>query len=137
MSEAGQGRLWGGRFEGGPAEAMFALSKSTQFDWRLAHLDIAGSRAHAKALHRAGLLTEPELAVFGFARAQQVARRDPELAHEVAQGGGIGRGPQVFDDLRLQAAGGEQGRGGPAFRAGVVVEKDQVGHRASAAGDAP
>ncbi len=62
MSEAGQGRLWGGRFEGGPAEAMFALSKSTQFDWRLAHLDIAGSRAHAKALHRAGLLTEPELA---------------------------------------------------------------------------
>lgn len=62
MSEAGQGRLWGGRFEGGPAEAMFALSKSTQFDWRLAPLDIAGSRAHAKALHRAGLLTEPELA---------------------------------------------------------------------------
>jgi hypothetical protein len=36
MTEAGQGRLWGGRFEGGPAEAMFALSKSTQFDWRLA-----------------------------------------------------------------------------------------------------
>ncbi|QIK73221.1 argininosuccinate lyase [Propioniciclava coleopterorum] len=62
MSEAGQGRLWGGRFDGGPAEAMFALSKSTQFDWRLAHLDIAGSRAHAKALHRAALLTDAELA---------------------------------------------------------------------------
>ncbi len=61
MTEAGQGRLWGGRFEGGPAEAMFALSKSTQFDWRLAHLDIAGSRAHARALHRAGLLSDTEL----------------------------------------------------------------------------
>lgn len=61
MTEAGQGRLWGGRFEGGPAEAMFALSKSTQFDWRLAHLDIAGSRAHARALHRGGLLTVEEL----------------------------------------------------------------------------
>ena len=61
MSEAGEGRLWGGRFEGGPADAMFALSKSTQFDWRLARHDIDGSRAHARALHRAGLLTEDEL----------------------------------------------------------------------------
>jgi argininosuccinate lyase len=39
---------------------MFALSKSTQFDWRLARYDIAGSRAHAGALHRAGLLTDDE-----------------------------------------------------------------------------
>ena len=62
MAQAGEGLLWGGRFEGGPAEAMFALSKSTQFDWRLARFDIAGSRAHAKALHRAGLLTDDELA---------------------------------------------------------------------------
>ncbi len=52
-----EGRLWGGRFAGGPSDAMFALSKSTQFDWRLALHDIAGSRAHAKALHAAGYLT--------------------------------------------------------------------------------
>ena len=57
-----QGRLWGGRFEGGPSEAMFALSKSTQFDWRLALHDIAGSRAHAKALVAAGLLTDGQAA---------------------------------------------------------------------------
>ena len=56
------GKLWGGRFAGGPAEAMFALSQSTQFDWRLARYDLAGSRAHARALHRAELLTEDELA---------------------------------------------------------------------------
>ena len=56
------GRLWGGRFEAGPAEAMFALSRSTHFDWRLARYDIAGSRAHARALHRADLLTDDELA---------------------------------------------------------------------------
>nr|NLI50862.1 argininosuccinate lyase [Propionibacterium sp.] len=62
MTQAGEGRLWGGRFTGGPTEAMFALSKSTQFDWRLARYDIAGSRAHARALHRAGLLTDEELA---------------------------------------------------------------------------
>lgn len=56
------GALWGGRFAGGPSEALAALSKSTQFDWRLAPYDIAGSRAHARVLAQAGLLTEQELA---------------------------------------------------------------------------
>ncbi|MFW0183223.1 argininosuccinate lyase [Rothia sp. CCM 9417] len=55
------GALWGGRFAGGPSEALAALSKSTQFDWRLAPYDIAGSRAHARVLAKAGLLTEQEL----------------------------------------------------------------------------
>ena len=53
--------LWGGRFAGGPADALAALSKSTQFDWRLAPYDIAGSRAHARVLHRAGLLDDATL----------------------------------------------------------------------------
>ncbi|SER51324.1 argininosuccinate lyase [Propionibacterium cyclohexanicum] len=65
-----QGFLWGGRFAGGPADAMFALSVSTQFDWRLAPDDIAGSLAHAAALHRAGLLTEDELATMTQALRQ-------------------------------------------------------------------
>ncbi|MFV0253130.1 MAG: argininosuccinate lyase [Beutenbergiaceae bacterium] len=54
--------LWGGRFAGGPADALAALSVSTHFDWRLAHHDIAGSRAHARVLHGAGLLGDDELA---------------------------------------------------------------------------
>ena len=54
-------RLWGGRFEGGPDQALARLSLSTHFDWRLARHDIAGSRAHARALHRAGLLDADEL----------------------------------------------------------------------------
>lgn len=53
--------LWGGRFSSGPSVELARLSKSTQFDWRLADDDIAGSRAHARALGRAGLLTEDEL----------------------------------------------------------------------------
>ncbi|KRV50725.1 argininosuccinate lyase [Wenjunlia vitaminophila] len=57
----GQVRLWGGRFADGPAEALARLSASVHFDWRLAPYDIAGSRAHARALHRAGLLDEDEL----------------------------------------------------------------------------
>ena len=53
--------LWGGRFSGDPADALTELSRSTQFDWRLAPYDLAGSRAHARALHAAGLLTDAEL----------------------------------------------------------------------------
>jgi argininosuccinate lyase len=54
-------RLWGGRFQGGPAEALARLSVSVQFDWRLAPYDLAASRAHARVLARAGLLTAEEL----------------------------------------------------------------------------
>ncbi|WP_147793747.1 argininosuccinate lyase [Cellulomonas sp. Y8] len=56
------GALWGGRFAGGPADALAALSKSTHFDWRLAPQDIAGSQAHARVLHAAGLLDDAALA---------------------------------------------------------------------------
>ena len=61
-SATNEGALWGGRFAGGPADALAALSKSTHFDWRLARYDIAGSRAHARVLHTAGLLDDAELA---------------------------------------------------------------------------
>jgi len=53
--------LWGGRFAGGPDQALAALSKSTHFDWRLAPHDLAGSRAHARVLHSAGLLSDEHL----------------------------------------------------------------------------
>jgi argininosuccinate lyase len=54
-------RLWGGRFAGGPSEALARLSVSVHFDWRLAPYDLAGSRAHARVLARAGLLGAGEL----------------------------------------------------------------------------
>jgi argininosuccinate lyase len=64
MSESagttGEGKLWGGRFSSGPSPELEALSKSTHFDWRLVPYDLAGSRAHANALHGAGLLTDDE-----------------------------------------------------------------------------
>ncbi|MEJ3749515.1 argininosuccinate lyase [Actinomycetes bacterium KLBMP 9797] len=53
--------LWGGRFTGGPAEALARLSVSVQFDWRLAPYDLAASRAHARVLAGAGLLDADEL----------------------------------------------------------------------------
>lgn len=54
-------KLWGGRFADGPAAALERLSASVHFDMRLAPYDIAGSRAHARVLSRAGLLTPDEL----------------------------------------------------------------------------
>src|SRR3954469_21817033 len=54
-------RLWGGRFEGGPSDALARLSVSVHFDWRLAPYDLLGSKAHARVLHRAGLLDDDEL----------------------------------------------------------------------------
>lgn len=60
MHKTNEGALWGGRFSGGPSEAMFALSVSTHFDWVLAPYDVLASKAHAKVLHKAGLLSDAD-----------------------------------------------------------------------------
>jgi argininosuccinate lyase len=53
-------RLWGGRFTAEPSDALARLSASVHFDWRLAPYDLRASAAHARVLHRAGLLTDTE-----------------------------------------------------------------------------
>ena len=103
-------RLWGGRFSGGPADALAALSVSTHFDWRLARHDIAGSRAHARALHRAGLLTDEERdgLIAGLDRLDAdvasgafVAAPDDEDVHTALERGLIERvGPELGGRLR-------------------------------------
>ncbi|QPK80130.1 argininosuccinate lyase [Corynebacterium lizhenjunii] len=69
-----EGALWGGRFSGGPADAMFALSVSTHFDWVLAPYDVLASQAHARVLHRAGLLSDADLDTM-LAGLQELGRR--------------------------------------------------------------
>jgi argininosuccinate lyase len=54
-------QLWGGRFGDGASSELTALGRSTHFDWVLAPYDIAGSRAHARALSAAGHLSASEL----------------------------------------------------------------------------
>jgi argininosuccinate lyase len=56
-----EGSLWGARFASGPSPELALLSKSTHFDWQLAPYDLAGSRAHARALSAAGYLDADEL----------------------------------------------------------------------------
>ncbi|WP_147917728.1 argininosuccinate lyase [Ruania zhangjianzhongii] len=104
------GSLWGGRFSGGPADALAALSKSTHFDWRLAGEDLAGSRAHARVLHHAELLTDTELA--GMLQAldrleadvrsgEFLAAADDEDVHSALERGLIERaGPELGGKLR-------------------------------------
>ena len=61
MADEKPGSLWGARFADGPAPELIALSRSTHFDWRLAPYDLAGSRAHGRALAAAGFLDADEL----------------------------------------------------------------------------
>lgn len=82
-----EGSLWGGRFADGPSEALAALSKSTHFDWVLAPYDVTASKAHARVLHRAGLLTDEQ-------RDGLLAGLD-SLGEDVADGS---FGPMVTDE---------------------------------------
>ncbi len=102
--------LWGGRFSGGPADALAELSRSTHFDWRLALHDVAGSRAHARVLHGAGLLDDDDLATM-LAALEQLAvdveagtfvpAPDDEDVHTALERGLIERaGPEVGGRLR-------------------------------------
>lgn len=104
------GALWGGRFASGPNDALAALSKSTDFDWRLAGYDIAGSKAHARVLHKAGLLDDSELEAMLSALDQldadvrsgaYTAAESDEDVHGSLERGLIERaGPQLGGKLR-------------------------------------
>ena len=102
--------LWGGRFTGGPSAALAALSVSTHFDWRLAQADIQGSRAHARALAVAGLLSDEELTTMlsgldslsaDIASGTFASLKQDEDVHSALERGLIERvGPQVGGKLR-------------------------------------
>ena len=81
--------LWGSRFEGGPSASLAALSRSVHFDWRLAKYDIAGTRAHIKALMSAGYLTSLE--------HEKLDRSLVELANRVENGSFVAK--QTDEDV--------------------------------------
>jgi argininosuccinate lyase len=53
---------WSGRFSEPVSERVKRYTASIPFDWRLAPFDIQGSLAHAAMLHKAGVLSERDLA---------------------------------------------------------------------------
>jgi len=61
MSGSDTGALWGGRFDSGMDASMVPLNLSLDVDQRLWQEDIQGSEAWARAIGRAGVLTEAEV----------------------------------------------------------------------------
>ena len=70
--------LWGGRFSSGPAESVFALSRSVHFDYRLAPYDLRSSLAHLLILESSGLI--------GAEDSARIAQTLRELMVEVSNG---------------------------------------------------
>jgi argininosuccinate lyase len=124
MASGRQGKLYSGRFAEGLLPELERFSSSLAVDVRLAPFDVAGSIAHARGLHAAGLLTREQLAgvegglrrvgeelasgAFAFRESDEdvhtaVERRLTELDPEA--GGrlhtGRSRNDQVALDLRL------------------------------------
>jgi argininosuccinate lyase len=118
--------LWGGRFSQAPADAVFALSRSVHFDWRLAPYDLRSSLAHLAVLQSSGLLADSvseeirgalkEL-IAEVASGKFVAIESDEDVHSALERGlteklgaiggslraGRSRNDQVATDLRLYA----------------------------------
>ncbi|HYB54280.1 MAG TPA: argininosuccinate lyase [Thermoanaerobaculia bacterium] len=139
--------LWAGAFTRPSGRALSRLSVSHPFDRRLAKQDIAGSRAHARGLARAGLLPRKDLARIekGLARIEReiadgrfvfadqdedihlnVERRLIELAGRSGERlhAGRSRNDQVALDLRLWTleAIGRVGRGLQGL-AGLLLDR--------------
>jgi len=84
--------LWGGRFSDAPADAVFALSRSVGFDWRLAPYDLRSSLAHLRVLKSSGLLKDDV--------AKQIEKALRQLIDEVA----IGKFVAAEDDEDVHSA---------------------------------
>ncbi|HEV2064713.1 MAG TPA: argininosuccinate lyase [Thermoanaerobaculia bacterium] len=136
--------LWAGGYAKGPSEALARLSLSHPFDRRLAAADIAGSRAHARGLKRAGLLSRADLARIEKALARidreiasgrfrfrdededihlNVERRLIELAGDAGRRihAGRSRNDQVALDLRLWTLGAVGRASAGIRRAGLAL----------------
>ncbi len=66
------------RFQAGPAAEVVQFTESISFDWRLWRHDIEGSKAHARMLLKAGLLTH--------AQCNQILRGLDKIARAIARG---------------------------------------------------
>ncbi len=73
-----QNKMWGGRFEGGPASIMEVITPSIDFDKRLAAQDIAGSKAHARMLAVQQIISQFD--------AEEIVRGLDVIEKEIAEG---------------------------------------------------
>jgi argininosuccinate lyase len=103
---SGPHRLWGGRFETGPAPSLDALNRSLPVDIRIWREDVEASRAWAHALVLAGVLTEAE----GHAIAEGLER----VAQRLERGEGDEAGDEdvhtLIERLLYEEAGDVAGK---------------------------
>ena len=146
--------LWSGRFEAAPDAAAFEWGSSFGFDRRLFEDDVTGSRAWARALGRAGLLSPTEAAALDTALGDLLerGRTDPAfvsgpdedvhsfverlLVERLGDAGrrlhtGRSRNEQVSVDLRLYLR-----RRIPLLQDGLRRVIDAIVSGATAAGEA-
>ncbi len=71
-------RMWGGRYDSGPAAIMEEINASIDFDKRLWRQDIEGSKAHAAMLAKQGIITAKD--------AKAIARGLDAIAGEIEAG---------------------------------------------------
>ena len=88
--------MWHGRFSQDPSARLRAYSESVSFDRRLALHDIAGSKAHAAALRRAGILEDDELGA--------IRRGLDEIAGEIRDGKFVWREDLEDVHMNIEAA---------------------------------
>jgi acyl-CoA synthetase (NDP forming) len=92
---SGEGQaMWGGRFSARPSDLMQAINVSIGFDKRLWAQDIAGSKAHAAMLAKAGVAvprgvsgaTLPEVQALASALSAPLALKGLGFAHKTEAG---------------------------------------------------
>jgi len=71
-------KMWGGRFESGPAQIMREITPSIDFDKRLASEDLAGSRAHVRMLAVQGIIAKAD--------AETILKGLDQIEGEIADG---------------------------------------------------
>jgi argininosuccinate lyase len=83
--------MWGGRFSDKPDELMQAINVSIGFDRRLALQDLAGSRAHAAMLRKAGVISSED--------ADAILGGLETIGREIAEGSFPFR--EEFEDIHM------------------------------------
>jgi argininosuccinate lyase len=84
-------KMWGGRFESGPAAIMEEINTSIDFDKRLAEQDLAGSEAHAAMLVATGII--------GKGDADAIRKGLTAIRKEMAEGSFPYR--REFEDIHM------------------------------------
>jgi argininosuccinate lyase len=149
-------KMWAGRFRQ-PLDAAFEKwQRSFPFDQRLVSHEVAASQAHARALHRAGVLSEPELraTLDGLESIARRAAEEPgylenseaedihhfvelQLVAAIGETGlklhtGRSRNEQIATDLRLfvREASGELQAALARFLTELVTQAERAGESA-------